>query len=383
METAIAQPVRRILVVDDDADINRLIGLRLRREGYQVESACDGVEALARLAAAPPDMVFLDVSMPGIDGLQVLATIRARHLDSAVIMTTAFGSEQVAVEALRRGADDYLRKPFDPTEFGAVLERVAQKLELSRQNAALRRQVEEQRRRLDAELARAAEVQSDLLPQHPPALAGFELAARCIPAREVGGDFYDWQELSPGHLTLTLGDVMGKGLPAALLMATARATLRAATAQNPPAASLDLAGRALELDLERADSFLTVFHAQLDVETRQLTYVDAGHGHVLVRRAHGAVESLQPGGMPLGTVFSEGYEQSGLRLDPGDMLVVYTDGLVEARTDRLLDRSAIAAHLGDVGSAREAVDRLVDAVPGGSAPTDDLTLLALLCRGET
>jgi serine phosphatase RsbU (regulator of sigma subunit) len=327
-------------------------------------------------------MVFLDVSMPGIDGLQVLAAVRARQLDTAVIMTTAFGSEQVAVEALRRGADDYLRKPFDPTEFGAVLERVAKRLALSRQNAALRRQVEEQRRRLDAELARAAEVQSDLLPQHPPTLAGFDLAARCIPAREVGGDFYDWQQLSPGRLTLTLGDVMGKGLPAALLMATARATLRAATAQNSPAASLDLAGRALEVDLERADSFLTVFHAQLDVTTRELTYVDAGHGHVLVRRADGAVECLQPGGMPLGTAFSDCYEQAGLRLERGDMLVVYTDGLTEARTDRLLDRTAIAAHLGDVSSAREAVDRLVEAVPGGATPTDDLTLLALMCRGD-
>ena len=118
-----AQPVRRILVVDDDPDINRLLRVRLAARGYEVATAASGEEALELLSETPADLVFLDISLPGISGLQTLAEVRRRGLDTAVIMTTAFGSEQIAVEALRQGANDYLRKPFESDEFRRVLER--------------------------------------------------------------------------------------------------------------------------------------------------------------------------------------------------------------------------------------------------------------------
>ncbi|HEY8600739.1 MAG TPA: response regulator, partial [Thermomicrobiales bacterium] len=139
-----AAQVRRILVVDDDPDINRLVRVRLTTRGFTVESATNGEEALAAIAADPPDLLFLDISMPGIGGLEVLADLRARGLDLAVIMMTAFGSEAVAIEALRHGADDYLRKPFDRTEFSATLDRTVRRLELSRQNAWLRTRLDQQ-----------------------------------------------------------------------------------------------------------------------------------------------------------------------------------------------------------------------------------------------
>ncbi len=187
----------------------------------------------------------------------------------AMIMMTAYGTEDVAVEALRRGADDYLRKPLESSELEAVLERTVERLELSRQNEELRRQLDEQRRRLESELARAAKVQADLLPSDVPEIPGFEFAARCVPARDVGGDYYSWIEPGPGVLAFTLGDVMGKGMPAALLMATVRAAVRAAAQLNSPAVALDLAARALGTDLERSSSFVTLFHARLDAASRQ------------------------------------------------------------------------------------------------------------------
>lgn len=146
--------VQQILVVDDDPDINRLVRVRLTSRGFAVETATNGEEALARIAEARPDLIFLDVSMPGIGGLEVLDVVRTRALDLGVIMMTAFGSESVAIEALRRGADDYLRKPFDRTEFGAVLERTVRRLELSRQNAWLRAELETKHRQLAAERTR-------------------------------------------------------------------------------------------------------------------------------------------------------------------------------------------------------------------------------------
>lgn len=375
-----AVPVSRVLVVDDDPVTNRVLGLRLKKAGYEVHSAASGEEALGRLAEVRPDVLFLDVSMPGMSGLEVLERVRELGLDVAVVMMTAYGTEEVAIEALRRGADDYLRKPFEPAEFGAVLDRTVERLRLSRQNVALRRQLDEKRRQLEAELSRAARVQADLLPKTAPEIEGFELAARCVPAREIGGDFYGWARTGPGDLTLTLGDVMGKGMPAALLMATARAVLYALSSQNPPAETMNLAARALELDLLRSASFVTLFHARLDVAARRVSYVDAGHGHAFVRRADGTPERLDVGGIPLGALPDESYEEGSATLGPGDTLVVYSDGLVEASPGRTLDAATISGSLDGAAGAPEMVERLARLAGLSGPPPDDLTAMVLHCN---
>lgn len=371
-------PVRRILVVDDDPDINRLVRVRLATRGFMVETATNGEEALALIAADPPDLLFLDISMPGIGGLEVLADIRARELDLAVIMMTAFGSEAVAIEALRRGADDYLRKPFDRTEFGATLDRTVRRHELGRQNAWLRARLDEQRRQLAAELARAGAVQAELLPRDHPVVAPFELAARCVPAREVGGDFYDWQGLAPGDLWLTLADVMGKGMAAALWMATARTAMRAVVRDSEPEIAMRYVARALEPDLSRADAYVTLFLARLDGAARRLTYVDAGHGHVLVRRADGRAESLPLRGLPVGILPDTEYQQGEVFFAPGDALILYSDGLVDARPDLTLDGATLAALLDGAQGAEEMVARLIALGTAGGALPDDLTAVVLL-----
>jgi DNA-binding response OmpR family regulator len=144
--------VRRALVVDDDPDINRLVAVRLRRRNLEVATAGDGEEALAALAAPAherAEIVFTDIAMPRMDGLALLERIRADGLDCAVVMMTAFGSETVAIDALRRGADDYLRKPLNQEEFVAVLERTLTRIELRRKADELARTLEEERRERD------------------------------------------------------------------------------------------------------------------------------------------------------------------------------------------------------------------------------------------
>jgi serine phosphatase RsbU (regulator of sigma subunit) len=365
-----AQAVTRILIVDDDPDIHRLLRARLEARGYTVQSAFNGAGALALFKDFSPDVAFLDVAMPGLGGLDMLQVIRAQDLDMAVVLTAASGSEQVAIDALRQGADDCLRKPFDRGEFQAVLDRAVSRLTLARQNAILRRQ-------LRIELGRAAEVQADLLPPNDPVVPGFELAARCVPAGEVGGDFYDWQQLSPTLLGLTVGDVMGKGIPAALMMATVRAALRAAALQNGPASAMQTAARTLDQDLTRFRSFVTLFHAQLDVTAARLTYVDAGHGYVLFRRADGTLEELRPWGLPLGILTDEVYEEGSILLNPGDVLVVYSDGLTEALPDLLRDRSALAAEIDGATSAAALVRQLIERACAAGPGADDLTIAVL------
>jgi serine phosphatase RsbU (regulator of sigma subunit) len=372
--------VRRILVVDDDADINRLLRARISARGYRVTGAADGEEALEYLLAESPDIIFLDVSMPGIDGLEVLDKVRTRRLDTAVVMTTAFGSEQVAIDALRRGADDYLRKPFETSEFQAVLERTVQRLELGRQNSMLRRQLDEKRQQLEAELARAGRVQADLLPIGPPTLAGYDLAGLCIPARVTGGDFYDWETVEPGIVALTLGDVMGKGMPAALLMATVRAAVRASI-DHAPGDAVTRVARALGTDLDRAKAFVTLFHARVECATGDITFIDAGHGHVFVRRATGTVEALGPRGLPLGIDPTFAYEEGQATLDRGDVMVLYSDGVVDNRAG-IIEPRHLAATIEDAGSASDIAERIrqltVTAIDG--APPDDITIVVLARR---
>src|SRR5687768_16635070 len=171
--------IPRVLVIDDDPEIHRLLQARLEARGCEVFFASSGEEGLIRLREVSPDLLFLDVAMSGMTGIDVLDFVRSQHLDVAVILTTAYSSEQVAIAALRHGADDYLRKPFDRGEFQAALDRTLARLTMSRQIKHLRRELEKKQVQLAEELARAAVVQSELLPVENPPLAGFELVARC------------------------------------------------------------------------------------------------------------------------------------------------------------------------------------------------------------
>lgn len=362
-------PPLKILVVDDDQYINRLVQIRLKNAGYAAGSAVNGAEAIAMIRADAPDLIFLDVSMPEIDGLEVLKTIRAENFDIAVIMMTAFGSESIAVEALRLGADDYLRKPFEPAEFQAVFSRTTKRLILARQNAYLQARLEE-------EIARAGQVQLDLLPNTKLNIPGFRCGAHFQSARAVSGDFYDWYLGGDGVPVLTLGDVMGKGLPAALLMATVRATLRGAGRTQSPGGAMAIAAAALESDLERTESFVTLFHARLDPTECELVYANAGHGMGFVLRADGTHQSIETHNLPLGVFAQHTFTETRVALSPGDALYIYTDGLLDA--PGALDVEQLITLARSVGNVEEGIRQMVEqAIAGAEELPDDLTLLAI------
>jgi sigma-B regulation protein RsbU (phosphoserine phosphatase) len=353
---------------DDDPDINLLFQMRLRRRGMDVRSAPDGESALDEIRASPPDLMLLDISMPGMSGLDVLERIREDKLDIAVIMTTAFGSENVAIDALRQGADDYLRKPFEPVELRAVVDRTLSRLQLRRQNELLRKQ-------LDDDLRNASTIQRRLLPEADPVVAGYDIASRCEPARVVGGDFYDWRLVDDEALAFSLGDVMGKGMPAALLMATARASLRPAVRAHDPATAVNLVSHALEEDLDRTQSFVTAFVGRLDTRSHRLEFVDAGHGLAVVVRHGGGSERLVGGDLPLGLFPDVRYHGLDTVLEPGDTLLVYSDGLQDA-----IDVDAeewIEATVRDAESAGSAVDTLVQVAISSGNWADDVTVIVI------
>jgi serine phosphatase RsbU (regulator of sigma subunit) len=256
---------------------------------------------------------------------------------------------------------------------GEACDRMAAQLEATGRELAVRR------RESEAELARAARLQADLLPHEAPTVPGLEVAARCLPARQIGGDFFDWREPAPGVLTITLGDVMGKGLFAALLMATVRGALDTVVERRSPARTLEAIAAATELVLERAGAFVTLFHARAEAATPRVTYADAGHGHAFVRRAGGAIERLSARGLPLGAFLGQQYPVGTIDLAPGDALVVYSDGLIDARPDLVLTPEVLAARLDGAGSAAEIVERLTSLADTSHDLPDDLTVI-VLCR---
>jgi PAS domain S-box-containing protein len=242
----------------------------------------------------------------------------------------------------------------------------------------------QERERIEQELRIARLIQQTLLPKTLPKLSGYDIAAYYQPAREVGGDFYDFLRLQDGRLGLVMGDATGKGMPAALVMAGARSMLRAvAQSSDSPGEVLKRANDALVADIP-PNMFITCFYAVLDPETGRLRYANAGHDLPYLRQG-GDVEELRARGMPLGLMPGMGYEQKELILEAGNGVFFYSDGLVEAHDPegemfgfpRL--RRLIAAN--SVGSGEELVNFLLEELYSfagqGWEQEDDITLTTL------
>jgi serine phosphatase RsbU (regulator of sigma subunit) len=170
---------------------------------------------------------------------------------------------------------------------------------------------------------------------------------------------------------------MGKGMSAALLMATVRAVIRATVAEHGPASAVRQTASALDGDLARSGAFVTLFHAQLNVSTAELRYVDAGHGQVFLRRADNTIETLLPWGLPVGVASCDDYHEGSVTMEPGDLLVIYSDGLSEARPELFRDQATLAAQIPHDEPALATAERLVELATSAGPLPDDLTVVAV------
>lgn len=230
---------------------------------------------------------------------------------------------------------------------------------------------------VEEELRRAGSVQAGLLPGSELDVPGYELAGACLPAREVGGDLYDWQLTRDGQVLLTLADVMGKGMAAAIIAATVRAVLRAAQRSAGPAEALSAAEDALTGDLTSSDAFVTGVHGVLDPASGRLRYADAGHGLSLVRRADGGLERLRPTGPPLGMAFEHVRTEAAVELQPGDLVVSVSDGVLDLLGTPAPTPEDVAGLVGSARTAHDVVARLSDLARRHPDRPDDVTVVAL------
>jgi sigma-B regulation protein RsbU (phosphoserine phosphatase) len=239
--------------------------------------------------------------------------------------------------------------------------------------------------RQDRELQIAREIQQSLFPRGWPALPGFEVAALSLPCHEVGGDHYDVVPLSDGRVALTVADVSGKGTPAAILMASVHASLRALAGSAAPAELMDRVNRFL-FESTQTNRYVTLVYAELDPVARTLRYVNAGHVPPCLARVDGRVESLETGGPVLGLLEDAAYEVGEVSLFPGDILALVTDGVTEALSpdERELGQEGFQAALCARRAERAAAAlggllSVVESWTGPAGCADDLTALVLKC----
>ncbi|WP_052207086.1 PP2C family protein-serine/threonine phosphatase [Sinomonas humi] len=239
--------------------------------------------------------------------------------------------------------------------------------------AALARLVEREVA-MGAELDRAAQVQQLIMPRTAPEVPGYRLAGRCVPARSVGGDFFAWQRLPTGDLQVHVADVMGKGIPAALIAASLRAVLLGASAFNDQLITVEKVAAASQDLFGDTDTFATLFSARLNPATGDLQYIDAGHGLGFVLSPGRAPRRLASSGLPLGVVPDHAWEAHGEHLEPGDVLVVVSDGILELfpNLEDALTRAAQAKTL----DAAQLVENAI-AFARRQQHEDDVTILAL------
>lgn len=375
----------RVLIVDDvRANVDLLVAAL--RDEYKISVALDGETALRVAEARPPDLILLDVMMPGMDGYEVCRRLKRAPAtrDIPVVFLTSLTQVQNKAEAFELGAADYVTKPFEVLEVRA------------RVRALLRAKAYQDtiRELLESELRVAREIQLGLVPRDFARLTagnGPDLFACLEPARAVGGDLYDVFRLNDRRLALVIGDVSGKGIPAALFMVMTITLVRSiARLTFQPEEVLTRVNEALAAD-NPSSMFVTLFFAVLDTDTGLLSYASGGHlPPILLREGQAPRPLFEQGGPLVGTLPGLIFPGAEVKLEPGDLVLAYTDGVTEALgpdgalfgDERLL--ALLTAAVPRTGQdAVGAVLAGVRAFAGEAEQADDIAMLAVGFRGAS
>ncbi len=325
----------KILFVDDEPDFERLMSLRFRKKiktcEYDLSFASDGIEALNCLDQDSEISVILtDINMPRMDGLNLLKKALKLKRDLIIIIVSAYGDMKNIRTAMNRGAYDFITKPIDFEDLDITITKAIEEYE----SRALAARTKEQLAMLQLQLDASYELQQSVLPNNFDILStqsDYEIYAEMIPARDVGGDFYDFFMIDENKLGMIVGDVSGKGMPAALFMAMSMTLLKATALQTGSAAEcLKRVNYLLNQDNPKC-MFVTVFYGVLDVQTSEFEYCSGGHNMPYLLHGDHRPEMLEKTeGTALGFDEDHPFSNKKVNIVPGQSLVLYTDGVTEA-----------------------------------------------------
>ncbi len=366
----------RVLVAEDQEDVIAALRLLLKNNGYEVDFVKSPAEALLALAGGGFDAVLLDLNYSrdttsGTEGLELLSRVQALDDTLAVVAMTAWGSVELAVKAMHRGACDFVQKPWDNAHLLDVLEQ-----QLRRSHALRLKRLTEH-----MEQEEAAQIQRALMPGEIAAYDGLTIAASSQSARTVGGDYYDVLRLDEHRSALCIADVVGKGMGAALLMSNLQAAVRMISGEAAEPASVCERLNRVVFSNNVPGKFITFFYCVIDPATREIRYTNAGHNWPVLAHADGSCTRLRTDDLVLGATREWMYHQQQEQFRPGDRLVLFTDGITESANtdgdefgeDQLCQLVSANVHRG----ASELKSSLLEAIRSHSTGelADDATLI--------
>lgn len=382
----------KILSVDDELDLEVLLTQYFRRQirkgEYEFAFAHNGLEALQKLLETPDfDIILSDINMPEMDGLTLLAKVNElKNPAMKCIMVSAYGDMDNIRSAMNKGAFDFATKPIDLDDLSRTIEKAIEQVRYIRESQQEHNQLES----IKNDLAIAGEIQQTILPRSFPPFPELtevvDIYVSMTPAKDVGGDFYDFFQIDDERIGLVIADVSGKGVPASLFMAVSRTLLRATALRGVSSAECLTYANKL-LCKESLDSmFVTVFYGIYHYKTGMMDYTNAGHNPPYLLRGGRTVECLPVASNFVVGVFDDiEFESNTLTFGIGDTLLLYTDGVTEAFNDKREQFSEsnlqdILASMHESSSAKEVVTSVLQSVKtfsGDYPQSDDITLLSL------
>ena len=386
----------RILVVDDEPDLEDLITQKFRREirekEFEFGFACNGLEALTKLQGdnSDFDLVLTDINMPEMDGLTLLS--RMKEMENPLlrsVIVSAYGDLENIRTAMNRGAYDFVIKPIDLNDLEITIRKCLEDLRRFKEAVKSRDRLVA----IEKELGIARAIQTTILPTKTPAISGrkeFDLFAQMIPAREVGGDLYDFFFVDKYRIGLVLGDVSGKGIPAALFMTVTKTLMKATALKGIPTDTCIESVNRILVDESLSSMFVTLFYGVLDTRNGMLEYTIGGHNPPYLVRGRCAEELKSKSGLPVGMFKSAEYESNVIMLGRGDTLFLYTDGITEAmnKSEEMFEARRLRECLQtSCGTPPEQLTKAVidevQAFAGGAEQSDDMTSLAVTYYGPS
>ena len=381
----------KILSVDDEIDLELLLTQYFRRQirkgEYEFKFAHNGLEALTMLLKEKDfDIILSDINMPEMDGLTLLTKINEMQNPALkCIMVSAYGDMGNIRQAMNNGAFDFATKPIDLDDLSVTIEKAIEQIRYIKTMQKEHTQLES----IKGDLAVAREIQQAILPRifppFPENAHQLDIAASMNAAKDVGGDFYDFFRIDDERIGFVIADVSGKGVPAAIFMAVSRTLIRATGIRGVSAAECMTYSNELLAKESVNCMFVTVFYGIYNIKTGEVTYTNAGHNPPYLLKANGSLKSLgNSKNIAAGVMGDIPFTEETLQLEPGDTLLMYTDGVTEAtdteekeygeaRLEALLKQSTQA----DCQQIIDNVKADVKAFVGEAEQSDDITLLAL------
>jgi sigma-B regulation protein RsbU (phosphoserine phosphatase) len=328
VNTATAQ-VPRTLIADDQPDVRAALRLLLKGAGFQTEAADSPAAVLDAIKQQKFDLVLMDLNYArdttsGKEGLDLISSIQALDNDLPIVVMTAWATVDLAVETMRLGVRDFVEKPWENS-------RLLRKLRTQIEQGQLRRREHDREHQFRLELLEAREIQRGLMPRRMPNLNGFSLASAWQPAHDVSGDYLAAYKFNESRAALCVADVAGKGLPAALLMSNMQAALKSFASETISPSELCEKLNRLMCGNTPLRKFVSCFYGDLDVSNRTMTFTNAGHNPPFLMRRNGECIRLDDGGCVIGAFPESKFTQGEIRFDGCDKLVLFTDGVTEAR----------------------------------------------------